>query len=117
MCTDTTLPTAQQLALRVSRRQAIAVGSGGTNQTPDPDDAGDPTSQYAGRTNDTAKATGTEDWTYEFGCYLYTGADLVFSDPPFCNGASGFVFELLSTVSTPVHLSGGALFEEMGSGV
>lgn len=117
MCVDTTLPTAQQLRLRCSRREAMVVGSGGAASVPQKDDAGDPTSQYLGRSNDTVKASGTIDWTYEFGCYLYTGADLVFSDPPEINGASGFVFELESTVSTPVKLSGGILFEEFGSGV
>ena len=117
MCTDTTLPTAQQLRLRVQRRNAIAAGSGGATPTPAPDDAGDSASMYVGHVNDIIQATGTVDWTYEGGCYLYTGFDLVFSDAPECNGAAGFVFELLSTPSTPVKLSGGILFEEFGSGV
>jgi hypothetical protein len=117
MCTDISLPTAQQLRLRVVRRQAIASGSGGTAPTPVPDDAGDPVSQYVARANDTAGATGTIDWSYDLGCYLYTGSDLVFSDAPSCNGAAGFVFQLESIPSTPVKLSGGMLFEEFGSGV
>jgi hypothetical protein len=117
MCSDTTLPTAQQLRLRVARRQAIAPGGGGMAPAPMADDAGDPASQYLAHINDTTLATGTVDWQYEFGCYLYTGADLVFSDPPTMNGGDGFVFQLESTVSTLVHLSGGLLFEEFGSGV
>lgn len=116
-CTNTTLPTAQQLSLRVRRLSAMVVGSGGSAGTEFPDDPGDAAANYTARINDTVKATGTPDWTYEFGCYLYTGADLVFSDAPVCNGDSGFVFELLSTVSTPVLLSGGLLFEEIGSGL
>lgn len=116
-CTNTTLPTAQQLSLRVRRLQSMVVGSGGSVPGEFPDDPGDAAALYIGRVNDTTKATGTPDWKYEFGCYLYTGADLVFSDPPACNGNDGFVFELLSTVSTPVILSGGLLFEEIGSGL
>ena len=116
-CTNTTLPTAQQLSLRVRRLQTMVVGSGGSVPGEFPDDPGDTASHYVGRVNDTTKATGTPDWTYEFGCYLYTGADLVFSDAPVCNGNDGFVFELLSTVSTAVILSGGLLFEEIGSGL
>ena len=117
MCTNTTLPTAQQLRLNVTRRLAITPGSAGSVATPAPDDAGDPVSQYLAHANDTTIASGTIDWEYDFGCYLYTGADLVFSDAPECNGDSGFVFRLRSTVSTPVTLSGGVLFEEFGSGV
>lgn len=117
MCTDISLPTAQQLMLGVNRRLSISTGGGGDSPTPAPDDAGDPTSQYLAHTNDTAMSISAVDWDYPFACYLYTGADLVFSDAPECNGAAGFVFGLRKTPSTPVRLSGGILYEEFGSGV
>ncbi len=116
-CVDTVLPQAQQLKLRVRRLGSITVGSGGSSFTPNPDDPGDATSQYLSRVNDTSVATGTQEWIYDLGCYLYTGSDTVFSDPPVGNGDDGFVFELLSNPSTPLTLSGGLLYEEIGSGV
>jgi hypothetical protein len=117
MCTDTTLPTAQQLRLQIIRLEAIVAGSGGAAQGPLADDTGDGATHYDGRVCDIVLATGTPDIFYDLACYLYTGLDWVASDPPPCNGAAGFAFRLLSTPSTPIRLSGGVLFEESGSGV
>jgi hypothetical protein len=49
------------------------------------------------------------------GCHIFNGFDDIHDDPPtvMATGTS-YVFELLSTVSGTVHLSGGVEVEEIG---
>jgi hypothetical protein len=117
--TDTSIPTAQMLQIRARLASATySVGSAGSAQTPRPVDIGDAAATFTARSNDTTKGTTSGAFTIveETGCHIYAGYD--FSYPqgrePVFGGAEGFVFELLSTVSGTVHLSGGVTVEETG---
>lgn len=117
-CTDTAVATGQMLQLRARlATAAFAVGSGGTTGlTPTKIDNGDAacTCTTAG-TNNTTPATGTFTKVYENGVHLYQGDVWQCPVPlPFIATTQGFVWELMSTVSGTVHLSGGVLFEEIG---
>jgi hypothetical protein len=116
--TDTTLPTSQMLGLRCRLASAtITLGSGGTDGvTPRPVDPGDAAASFTANTNDTTKATTSGSFTTveENGCHVYQGYDKTFARPFLVGPNEGFVFELLSTVSGTVHLSGGVEAEEMG---
>lgn len=117
--TNTSIPTAQMLELRASLASAtLTAGSGGTAPTPRPVDLGDAAATFTARANDTSKATTSGAFTIveESGCHIYAGYD--FSYPqgrePVFGLNEGFVFELLSTVSGTVNLSGGVTVEETG---
>lgn len=114
---DTTAPTNQQLALRSRFLPAtVSNGSGGTTPTPRPLDPGDAAASVTALANNTSKATtnGTATILEENGCNVYAGYDYAFPRPPIVGPSEAFVFELLSTVSGTVHLSGGVLVEESG---
>lgn len=118
--TDTTLPTAQMLELRERYLPAtVTAGTGGTTgATPaKAEDQGDATcSITTAGTNNTSKATtsGTAVTLNEMGVHIFNGYDEICLKPPVINPSTAYVFELLSTVSVTVHLSGGVLFEEIG---
>lgn len=117
--TNTAIATAQGLQLRVRMATAtLTLGSGGTAATPRPLDPGDTAEAGTARVNDTTKATTSGAFTIleETGVHIYTGYDYTWpSDArPSIGGAGGFVFELLSTVSGAVALSGGIRVEEIG---
>jgi len=118
-CTDTTAPTSQMLALRARTATAtLSLGSGGTSGTVVKIDPGDGAASATGHVNDTTKATtsGAFSIVDEQGVYIFNGYDsAIQARPPIpidVNG--GFVFELLSTVSGTVHLSGGVDWIEIG---
>ena len=118
-CTDTSLATGQMLELRARFLPAtVTVGSGGTTGiTPSKNDPGDAAcSSSTCATNNTTPATtnGTAVKLYENGCHLYQGDNWRYDSPPVIGPSEAFVFELLSTVSGTVHLSGGVEIEEMG---
>lgn len=123
-CTDTTIPTAQMISLRERFFTAtVTVGSGGTTGiTPTRRDVGDAVcSTTTCATNNTTKATtsGTGSIINEIGVHIYNGYDEPWLDapmgvPPFVGPSEAYVFELLSTVTGTVHLSGGVEIEEMG---
>ncbi len=118
-CTDTSLATGQMLELRGRFLPAtVTVGSAGTiSITPSKKDPGDAAcSSSTCATNNTVKATtsGTPVILYENGCHLYQGDNWRYDSPPIVGPSEAFVFELLSTVSGTVHLSGGVEFEELG---
>jgi hypothetical protein len=96
----------------------VTTGSGGTTGiTPSRNDPGDAAcSSSTCATNNTTKATtsGTAITTYESGCHLYQGDNWRYDEPPIIGPSEAFVFELLSTVSGTVHLSGGVEIEEYG---
>lgn len=121
--TDSTIPTSQMLALRQRWLPAtVTLGSGGSTPTPSLIDQGDPASKCSAHTCDTSKATtsGTAVVIDENGCHAYNGFDSALQgrDPiPLSNNSTAqqaFVFELLSTPSGTLHLSGGLDFSEEG---
>ena len=115
--TDTTAPTNQQLSLRARFLPAtVTDGSGGSTDTPRPMDPGDASASFTALINNTTKATtnGTAAVVEENACNVFSGYDYMFPRPPVVGPSESFVFELLSTVSGTVHLSGGVLVEEMG---
>lgn len=115
--TDTTLPTSQMLSLRCRLGSAtITAGSGGASATPRPTDLGDSAASFTARINDTTKQTTSGAYTLQDsnGCHVYQGYDKTFASPPVVGPSEGFVFELLSTVTGTVHLSGGMEVEEIG---
>jgi hypothetical protein len=121
-CTDTTIATGQMISLRSRRLPAtVTSGSGGTGSlTPANLDPGDATCSSTGNLiNSTTKATtsGTAVITWLGSTHLYAAhlwdyeqADQHIFVPP----STAWVFELLSTVSGTVNLSGGIEIEELG---
>lgn len=118
-CTDTSVATGQMLQLRSRFLPAtVTNGSGGTTGiTPSKKDPGDAAaSNSTCLTNSTTKATtnGTAVTIYEQGCHLYQGDNWRYDNSPIVGPSEAFVFELMSTVSGTVHLSGGVEIMEWG---
>jgi hypothetical protein len=114
---DTTAPTGQMLRLRERILPAtVTDGSGGSTPTPAKLDQGDPASTFTAFANNTTPATtsGTAIVVYATGCHIFNGFDDIHDEPPIVIPTSSYVFELLSTVSGTVHLSGGVEVEEIG---
>lgn len=115
--TDTSLPTAQNLQWRCRYLPAtVTDGSGGTAATIAKVDPGDSAASFTALANSTAKATtsGTAAVLHEDGDHVYSKLAEAFPDRPPIGPGESFVFELLSTPSGTLHLSGGALVEEIG---
>jgi hypothetical protein len=115
--TDTTLPTGQMLSTRCRFLPAtVTNGSGGTTPTIGKTDPGDAAASFTAMANNTTKATtsGTAVVVDESGDHIFSGYDNTLVVRPPIGTTEAFVFELLSTVSGTVHLSGGVLVEEMG---
>jgi hypothetical protein len=117
--TDTTLVSAQSIQLRERFLPAtVTAGTGGTTGiTPTKTDPGDATcSITAAGTNNTGKATtsGTALILWTNGVHLWNGYDDDLDAPYPIGPGEGYVFELESTVSGTVHLSGGVEIEEIG---
>lgn len=108
---NTTLPTAQMISLRCRYLPAtVTNGSGGSTATPAKQDPGDSAASFTCLANNTTKATtsGTAITLKEQPVHVYAGLDYSWrSGTEPCIGPSeAFVFELLSTVSGTVNLSG-----------
>lgn len=115
--TDTTLATAQMLELRERFLPAtVSNGSGGSTPTIAKNDPGDAAASFTALANNTTKATssGTAVVLWEGAEHIYNGFDDVHMNPPPIGPSESYVFELLSTVSGTVHLSGGVEVEETG---
>jgi hypothetical protein len=117
--TDTSIPTAQMLSLRERYLPVtVTAGAGGSTPTPRQLDPGDAAASVTAHANDTTKTTtnGTALVVNEIGCHIYAGYDYTYPPDarPIVGPSEAFVFELLSTVSGTVHLSGGVTVEEMG---
>lgn len=115
----TTLGTAQGLRLRARFLPAtVTVGSGGTTGiTPAKKDQGDAASSSTTcATNNTTAATtsGTAVILYTNGIHLYQGDIWLPAGGIFIGPSQAFVWELLSTPSGSIALSGGVDFEELG---
>lgn len=114
---NTTLVTAQGLQTRCRFLPAtVTDGSGGSAPTPQPLDPGDAAASVTAKVNNTTKATtsGTASILMERGDHIFSGVDFPFVNPPIVGPSESFVFELLSTVTGTVSLSGGIDVEEMG---
>lgn len=115
--TDTTLATAQMLQLRQRFLPAtVTAGSGGSTPTISKTDPGDAAASFTALANNTTKATtsGTAILQDEDACHIYSGYDKALLSPCIVGPSEAYVFELLSTVSGTVHLSGGVEVEEIG---
>lgn len=118
-CTNTSIPTSQMLYIRGKVFTAtVSNGSGGTTGiTPTKNDQGDSTcSSTTCATNNTTPATttGATSIVYSNGCHAYQGDNWRYDEPIPINSTEAFIFELLSTVSGTVNMSGGVEFEEIG---
>lgn len=117
--TDTTLVAAQSLQLRERFLPAtVTAGTGGTTGiTPGKTDPGDAAcSVTTAGTNNTGKATtsGTAIVLWSNGVHIWNGYDDELDVPYPIGPSEAYVFELESTVSGTVHLSGGVAIEETG---
>jgi hypothetical protein len=115
--TDTTIPTAQMLRLRERFLPAtVTDGSGGSTPSPIKHDNGDAAASFTALANSTTQATtnGTAAVLYTAGVHIFNGFDDIHDDPPLVGPSQSYVFELLSTVTGTVHLSGGVEVEELG---
>jgi hypothetical protein len=115
--TDTTIPSAQMLSLRERFLPAtVSDGSGGSTPAPQKTDPGDAAASFTALSNSTSKATtnGTAVTLYEDSCHIYNGFNMAVDEPYPIGPSESYVFELLSTVSGTVHLSGGVIVEEIG---
>lgn len=114
---DTNAPTSQMLSFRCRFLPAtVTDGSGGSTSTPRLIDAGDAAASFTCLINNTTPATtsGTAAVLREDTCHVFNGFSYPFPRPPIVGPSESFTFELLSTVTGTVHLSGGALVEETG---
>ena len=115
--TNTTIPTNQQIRLRCRFLPAtVTDGSGGTSPTPQPLDPGDPSASFTAKANNTTPATtnGTASLLESVGVNILGGHDYMFPKPPIIGPSESFTYELLSTVTGTVAMSGTVLVEEMG---
>lgn len=115
-CVDTSLATGQMLQLRCRFLPAtVTNGSGGSSPTPAAM-AGDSAASLTAKANSTTQATtsGTAVVHRTDGCHLFTGYTYSFPVPVEVGPSESFTFELNNAVSGTVHLSGGALVEELG---
>jgi len=115
--TDTTIPTGQMLRLRERILGAtVSDGSGGSTPTPAKTDVGDAAASFSALCNNTTPATtnGSSYVQYATGAHIFNGFDDIHDEPPVLINGESYVFELLSTVTGTVHLSGGVEVEELG---
>jgi hypothetical protein len=115
--TDTTIPSAQMLQLRERYLPStVTNGSGGTSPTPQRTDPGDAAASFTALVNSTTKATtsGTAVQLFATGAHIFNGYDDTVIAPYPIGPSEAYVFELESTVSGAVHLSGGVEVEETG---
>ncbi len=114
--TDTSAPTSQMIRGRSRFLPAtVTDGSGGSTPTPRPLDPGDAAASCTALANNTTQASsnGTATVLNVWGAHIFSGYDYAYPRPPVIGPSESFTFELESTVSGTVHLSGGVLVEEM----
>jgi hypothetical protein len=116
---DSTLPTAQMMALRCRFLPAtVTAGSGGSSPTPEPFDPGDSAASFTAKANSTTKATtsATAVVLREDGAHLYAGYSYPFPSPPIIGPSESFVFELITAPSASGTwvMSGTVTVEETG---
>ena len=118
---NTSLPTAQMCSTRFRFLPAtVTNGSGGSSPTAQPLDPGDSAASVTAKANNTTKATtnGTASTLYENGWHAYAGDQWILpkdtGEQPIIGPSESGVYELLSTVSGTVNMSGGVTVEESG---
>ncbi len=117
--TNTTLVTAQSLRTRCRFLPAtVTDGSGGSTPTPQKVDPGDAAASFTALANNTTQASssGTAVVIATSGDHIYAGNRYDFRQgaEPTVGPSESFTFELLSTVSGTVALSGTIEVEEHG---
>ena len=114
---DTTAPTDQQVRIRCRfLPTTVTDGSGGSTPAISKVDPGDASASLTALVNNTTPATtsGTAIVLDVGSPNIKGGYDVPFDSRPPIGPSESFVFELLSTVSGTVHLSGGVQVEEIG---
>ena len=115
--TDSSIPTSQMFRVRC-RFLPVTVtdGSGGSTDTPRPFDPGDAAASFTALINNTTQATtnGTAAVLEDNGWHAYAGYDYAFPRPPIIGPSESFTFEMNSTPSGTVHMSGTVIVEEAG---
>jgi hypothetical protein len=121
---NTTLPTAQMLSVQARFLPSVVTnGSGGTAPTAQKLDPGDANPNFSCFVNNTtpASTTGTAAILYDNGFHIYNGLDEPEDDgtgrglgSPVISPGEAWVFQLLSTVSGAVNLSGTCYVEAIG---
>lgn len=114
---DLTAPTNTMINLRCRLATAtITLGSVGAAGVINPLDLGDAAASFTARTNDTTKATtsGAFSIIEELGVNVFAGWDFMFPSPPIIGLNEGFVFELLTSPTAVLLLSGSLTVEELG---
>ena len=117
--TNTTLATSQSIKTRCRVLPAtVTDGSGGSTPTVQKTDIGDAAASASALANNTTKATssGTPLVVDEGGAHIYNGYEKRWSrdNAPKIGPSQSAVFEMLSTVSGTVNMSGYMEFEEEG---
>lgn len=114
--TDTSIATTQMLQLRERFLPANVTPGNGSSVTPAKVDQGDAAASFTALVCSSSKATtsGTAVVLNEDGCHVFNGFREIVDEPWPIGPSEAYVFELLSTVTQPVHLCGGALLEEIG---
>lgn len=113
----TASPTSQMIGVRCRYLPAtVTSGSGGSAATPQKTEAGDAAATFTAEVNNTSKATtsGTASIFEEGAFHVLAGYDVSFETPRVVNPSTTFVFEMLSTPTGTLALSGGAEVEEIG---
>lgn len=113
---DVSLPAAQGWRLRSRFLPAtVTDGSGGSTPTPVAQ-PGDAAASFTALANNTTQATtnGTAKIHWAGGGHIYSGSRWTFQEMPAIGPSESFVFELLSTPSGTIHLSGGVEVIEIG---
>lgn len=77
--TQVSLPSAQGLEFAIKRFSAPTQNTTGTNTTPQKEDPGDAASAATLYVANSALSTGTLEYEWDDGCYLFTGRDIVFA--------------------------------------
>lgn len=111
------LATAQMIEVRCRYLPAtVTNGSGGSTTTPQKLDQGDASSSSTAFVNNTTKATtvGTPVIQDEDSFHVYAGFDKSVMNPFTVSGSTSWVFEMLSSPSGALSLSGGVEIEEIG---
>ena len=112
---DSILPTSQMLNLRERYLPSVANGTGGTAANIAKTNQSDVAASFTALLNNTSKASSvTPIVLNQIPVHIYNGYDEKVDEPWEISPGAAYVFELLSTVSNTVTLSGSVLVEELG---
>jgi hypothetical protein len=119
---DSSIPTSQMINVQAGVVSATAALGTGTTAGIQPLDLGDGAYSGTYTTNTSVLGTGTRKVMYQNAFHAYNGLDENFdtdgrtlAQHQFTGTGEGWYFELLSTLSGTVHVSGTLWFEESGA--